>query len=295
MNELRQNLNEQHENSGEGALSASPYRAAAGEGDSAAATSALERGRCAKTPDEGAVRDFFDRQAESYSGFFSPLSFTGSAVLFQHRLALSVEMTRGSRGALLDCASGTGEITRAVIAASQFDSATVNDFSPAMLERCRATCIGLPINTVNWSGRSVFDFPDAFQANSFDVALCLGLIAHCGNLPALLRSVALVLKPGGVALVQSSLLDHFGDRITKFISQATWRRVGYKVHSFYLRDILDEAAASGLRPLEIRRFGVGIPFGDRLMRPVNYRIEKKFALACRRNGGEAVILLRKFA
>jgi ubiquinone/menaquinone biosynthesis C-methylase UbiE len=248
------------------------------------------------TAHESIVRDFFDREAESYSRFYSGSTRTGSAVLFQERLALAVEMTRGSRGALLECACGTGEITRAVICASSFDNVVINDVSPTMIKRCRDAlrdCV--PPNTVKWREMSVADLPDALQANSFDVVLCLGLIAHCGNLSVLMRKLAYLLKTGGAVLVQSTLLDRFGNRLSRLISQEILRRGEYKMESYYLKDIMDQAAAAGLRQIEIRRFGVCLPFGDRLIGKANYWLEKNFAMRCRRNGGEVLILFRKVA
>jgi ubiquinone/menaquinone biosynthesis C-methylase UbiE len=245
---------------------------------------------------ESAVRNFFDREAERYSSFYSRSTRTGSSVLFQGRLALAVEMTQGSRGALLECACGTGEVTRAVLRASRFDNIVINDISPAMMMRCRdALRDSVPSNAVTWCEMSVFDLRDALQTNAFDVVLCLGLIAHCGNLATLMLNLADLLKPGGTVLVQSTLLDHFGNRVSQFISHRVLRRCEYKMESYYLRNIIDQAAAAGLRPVEIRRFGVCLPFGDRLIGKANYWLEKSFVMRCRRNGGDALILFRKMA
>lgn len=245
---------------------------------------------------ERVVREFFDNQSDSYPRFFSPRSHTGAAYLFQHRLVRSVELLRGSRGALLDCASGTGEITRAVIANSQFERAVINDFSPRMIRRCRET-LGEAINAgkTTWSICDVFDLGETFGSGEFDVILCLGLIAHCGRLPRLMREMDSLLKPGGALLIQSSLLDHFGDRIVTYVAQSKLTRVNYVVESFYLKDILDEAKSAGFEVVVIDRFGLCLPFGDRLLGPVNYWLEKKFMARCSSSGGEALILMRKIA
>ena len=49
-----------------------------------------------KTYHDQAVQSFFDKQAVSYSNFFSEETKTGAAVLFRTRMALSVSMLAGT-------------------------------------------------------------------------------------------------------------------------------------------------------------------------------------------------------
>jgi ubiquinone/menaquinone biosynthesis C-methylase UbiE len=245
---------------------------------------------------EREVREFFDSQSESYPRFFSLQTHTGAACLFQHRLVRSAELLCGSHGTLLDCASGTGEITRAVIANSQFERAVINDFSPRMIERCReAFGEAMPAGSVTWTIHNVFDLGGIFRSGAFDVILCLGLIAHCGQFPRLMQEMSSLLKPGGTMLIQSSLLDHFSGRVVKYVAQSKLKRTNYVVESFYLKGILDEAKSAGFEVVTTDRFGLCLPFADRLLSPVNYWLERKFMATRPPSGGEALILLRKTA
>ena len=241
-----------------------------------------------------AAQAFFERQASSYSDFYKKETRTGAAQLFQIRLALSVDMMAGRGGALLDCASGTGEITRAVALASHWDHVFVNDFSPAMSARCQEVMADIPIEThVIWNVGNIFDLKESLGNRRFDAVLCLGLIAHCGRLPDLLRDIWGILNEDGVLLLQSSLLDHPGHFITKAVAQSIHRTREYRVFGFYLSTILSEAERTGFELVDIRRFGLCFPFGDRIFAGLNHRLERLFALKLNRNGGEALLLFKK--
>ncbi len=73
------------------------------------------------------------------------------------------------------------------------------------------------------------------------------------------------MKKDGVLLLQSSLLDHPGDFITKFAARSIFRRGNYRVNGFYLASILADADQAGFDLVEIRRFGLCLPFGDRIL------------------------------
>jgi ubiquinone/menaquinone biosynthesis C-methylase UbiE len=183
--------------------------------------------------------------------------------LFQHRLVRSAELLCGSHGTLLDCASGTGEITRAVIANSQFERAVINDFSPRMIERCReAFGEAMPAGSVTWTIHNVFDLGGISRSGAFDVILCLGLIAHCGQFPRLMQEMSSLLKPGGTMLIQSSLLDHFSGRVVKYVAQSKLKRTNYVVAStsriFSMRP---SPPGSRLSPLIVSAFACPSPTG----------------------------------
>jgi ubiquinone/menaquinone biosynthesis C-methylase UbiE len=241
-----------------------------------------------------AVQLHFDEQASYYSDLFSGETRTGAAVLFQARMAMCVDMLAGRSGALIDCASGTGEISRAVALAYPWEHIYINDLSPVMIERCRGIMSDVPAGTsISWNVGNVFDLNKNLNGSTFDVALCLGLIAHCGRLPQLLREVRQLLNQQGILVLQSSLLDHPGDLITKLVARSFLFRGDYRIEGFHLETILAEADRARFELVAIRRFGVCFPFGDRLLGGVNYWLERKLALQLDRNGGEALIILKK--
>ena len=80
------------------------------------------------------------------------------------------------------------------------------DPSPEMLARARLTS-PLPVDLA----RHAFPAPLPFRDSLFDLAV-LGLVAeHIANLPAMLREVARVLRPGGQVLLSALHPDRTAD------------------------------------------------------------------------------------
>lgn len=241
------------------------------------------------------IEDFFEKQQNSYSAFFDPATRTGAAVLFQLRRDIAADLAVGRGGRMLDLATGTGEITVAVAEAAGVFSAHVNDLSQGMLAVCRRR-----FEVWERAPATVFSQQDAFalleesEPGTFDLILSLGLIAHTGRLDRLLNLAARVLSPGGAVLLQSSLTDHLGARITALYARSPLCATRYKVSAYSKADIESAAAGAGLDIAALRRFGVCLPFGDKLPWAVNYQLERAWAAKCG-NGGEALFLLQKSA
>jgi hypothetical protein len=101
--------------------------------------------------------------------------------------------------------------------------------------------------------------------SSFDLILCLGLIAHVGRLDILSPHLKSMLPPAGRIILQTTLTDHIGARIVRAVTaQRELARRGYRISWFSQRDIADACHGAGLRIVEMRRHSLGIPFGDRL-------------------------------
>jgi len=241
------------------------------------------------------VKDFFERQSESYSAFFDASNRKGAVVLFKLRCDLAIGLLSDETPrALLDLATGTGEITRAIVASLKLDELQLNDISPGMLDACRRQFADLPSTSkVEWTNEDAFELLDHAGTNRFDVVLCLGLIAHTGRLPELLGKIFASLRPGGTLILQSSLTDHPGAWITAAYARSSLRPTDYKVHAFSKEDIISTAKAVGFQLADMRRFGVCLPFGDRILGRMNYHIEDTFAKALSNSGGDALFKLRK--
>jgi len=238
---------------------------------------------------------FFDNQAHSYSRFYNPETKTGAAYLFQLRQQFAVALLEGEpRDRLLDLATGTGELTLAVAEACGAKQLLLNDLSAAMLERCRETFdTRSGAWNVEWSTEDAFARLAAVEKGSLDLLLCLGLIAHTGRLGELLEKAYVALRPGGALLLQSSLVDHPGAWLTAAYARSRLRRTPYRVCAFSVRDIKAAAAEAGLIWEAERRYGLCLPFGDRLLGRLNYSLENCFATRLTARGAEALILLRK--
>ncbi len=230
--------------------------------------------------------------AERYARLFDPSAASGRARVFQARLALVPELLAGEMGPLLDVACGTGEVTEAALRATGAQEALVNDLSEGMLRACRDRLSSASLGTrIDFARGDVFDLLSQLGREKFATIVCSGLLAHVGRLPELIEGLARACRPGGVVLLQSSLLDHLGIRATRFVAERWPNR--FPRHFYYTRsDILREALAKGLRLEVDRRYGLCIPFGDRLLGPLNRFLEDRFGRDDR-FGGEALFKLRK--
>jgi cyclopropane fatty-acyl-phospholipid synthase-like methyltransferase len=137
----------------------------------------------------------------------------------------------------------------------------------------------------------VFNFKPS--DSHFDLILCLGLIAHTGRLDILLRHLRSMLTAGGRIILQTTLTDHLGTRIVRALtSRSELARRGYRISWFSQRNISDACDRAGLRILETRRHGIGVPFGDRLWLWANFHIESRLEKWASRHGADAIYLLR---
>lgn len=242
------------------------------------------------------VRKFFTETSEEYASLFLSKK-TGKNFNFRERLLLATEATRGITGRMLDCATGSGEITAAIVGQGSFEQATLLDLSPKMLEltgsRIKKNATGEKGTTVELVCEDVFRFAGENADRKYDLIVCLGLIAHTGRLPELLKLLRAMLTKGGVILLQSTLLDHPGTRLERTVSkEAYYRKLGYRISYFRNQDIVDAVTGSGLRVMERKRYALGLPFGDRLWGWGNYQLERIFQGWGKTHGSEAIYILK---
>ena len=236
------------------------------------------------------VAAYFEKLPETHKRQFTQ-RISGASFYFQKRLTLTCELAGPSSGRLLDCAAGTGEITCALLKSGRFSHATIMDVSPAMLQSAKELLGSQVTNTEFEFVRSdVFSFKPS--NSSFDLVLCLGLIAHTGRLDVLLPHLKSMLAPDGRIILQSTLTDHLGARITRALTaRRELAQRGYRISWFSQRDIADACHRAGLLIVEMRRHSVGIPFGDRLWPWVNFQLETRLQNWASRHGADAIYLL----
>jgi ubiquinone/menaquinone biosynthesis C-methylase UbiE len=236
------------------------------------------------------VAAYFDKLPETHKRQFEERA-SGANFNFQKRLTLACELGGASSGRLLDCAAGTGEITCALLKSDRFNHATVVDVSPAMLQSARELLISqIKSAQLELVHSDVFKFKPS--GSPFDLILCLGLIAHTGRLDILLKHLKSMLTPNGRIILQTTLTDHFGTRIVRALtSRHELDRRGYRISWFSQRDISDACDRAGLRILETRRHGLGVPFGDRLWPWANFKLETRMEKSASRHGADAIYLL----
>jgi 2-polyprenyl-3-methyl-5-hydroxy-6-metoxy-1,4-benzoquinol methylase len=241
-----------------------------------------------------AVATHFNQRAETYSQLFKSDKYSSANWLFQSRLDIIDSCMTSSINSLLDCASGTGEITMAATSASKLDVLHINDLTQAMLDEA-----GKNLNIMGFTGDLSLSNFDVFQLDieikrKFDCVLCLGLLAHTGRLDELLKVIGGLVKPGGLILFQSSLLDNLGIKIIRALSQKRhMKRCGYSISYYFMNELLTAFEGAGLQLVKTVRYGLGLPFGDRISPKLSYLIEKKLKNVSSEFGSEAVFVLRK--
>src|SRR6266480_4869356 len=236
------------------------------------------------------VAAYFDKLAPIHKRQFVK-SASGASFYFQTRLKLACELAGASAGRLLDCAAGTGEITCALLKSGRFSHAAVVDISPAMLQSAKELLNSqIPNTELEFIRSDVFNFKPS--DSRFDLILCLGLIAHVGRLDILLPHLKSMLTPGGRIILQTTLTDHVGAGIVRAMTaQRELARRGYRISWFSQRDIADACHSAGLRIVEMRRHGLGIPFGDRLWPWANFQLETLLQKWSSRHGADVIYLL----
>jgi len=236
------------------------------------------------------VAAYFEKLPQIHKRQFAQRT-SGANFYFQKRLTLACELAGASAGRLLDCAAGTGEITCAVLKSGRFSHATVVDISPAMLQSANELLSAQITNTALEFVRSdVFNFKPS--GSSFDLILCLGLIAHVGRLDILLPHLKSMLAPGGRIILQTTLTDHAGVRLVRALTaRRELAQRGYRISWFSQRDIADACNGAGLGIVETRRHSLGIPFGDRLWPWANFQLETRLQKWASRHGADGIYLL----
>ena len=243
-----------------------------------------------------AVEQYFSGHAQDYSQLFLQKR-SGCNFTFRERLNLATAIARELSGNLLDCACGSGEITSAILSSGRFTRATIVDLSPRMLEVTKELLRKEPPRVrdveIEFRCADIFQYCHQGQSGTFDLILCLGLIAHTGQLDKLLGGLKMLLSPKGKILLQSSLLDHAGTKVVRVLTSGRYRRRhGYSISYFRHRDILQTAQAAGLEAVAVERFAFAFPFGDRLSAEINYRLERLMQTWAKSHGAEALYLLQ---
>lgn len=240
------------------------------------------------------VKEFFDRESCCYGEHFLPRK-SGRGLVFQTRLALARELSRSCAGSLLDCATGTGEISEAIYSSGRFCGATFVDISPKMLPRARIRLQATSGNNMHFIQADIFEYLSGLEASTrFDLIVCLGLIAHTGRLDKLLSSFRAHLADGGKILLQTSLLNHWGNRLWRLLlDRRATRSHGYTFSYYTQQNITRAVHQAHLEIFNFRRYGVGFPFLEKVWAWANYQIEVRFCGWASRNGAEAIYVLGK--
>jgi len=218
-------------------------------------------------------KNFFDSGAKSYAENFSD-KHTAISLEFSERCSIVKNLTSSLSGSLLDCACGSGVVTLTAIESGHFALCHFNDISPEMIALTSSVAQTHPKLTckTEFTCESIFDLLHN-DPTKYDCIICIGLIAHTGNLSALLTLIANRLSPGGHLLLQNSLKYHPFNLINRiFLSQRFKMRSGYFLSYFSSRDLEQQLQRNYLSIVSDTRFCLSIPFFETIMPKINYYI-----------------------
>jgi cyclopropane fatty-acyl-phospholipid synthase-like methyltransferase len=209
------------------------------------------------------------------------------------RLKLACQLASGCSGNVLDCATGTGEITQAILSSGHFHSGTIVDISANMLRhsemRLQKTAARCNLEFIQ---SDIFDFNGDGSGRRFDLIVCLGLLPHVGQVEDLLKHLKTHLAGDGRLLCQFTLANHPSTRLVRVLTQHRYvRKHGYPISYCSQTQFEESCANARLRIVDLRRHALGMSFGDRMWAWGNYQAELLFQRWAPRYGAEAIYLL----
>lgn len=149
------------------------------------------------------IKEFFDEDSVRYLDQRYPTEpRTCDQLSYVTRKKHVLEMLGriGSGGRLLDLGCGPAVLTADLVRRGWRVSGV--DLSTGMLGAARRTVSDLPAGSVHFAAAQATQLP--FKEGTFDAVLCIGVVSYVNDVPALLRGVRRVLRPGGEAIFQIS-------------------------------------------------------------------------------------------
>lgn len=140
--------------------------------------------------DAGDVADHYDGWAGSYDADLDRWSYQAPA-----RVARTVVTQRPDAGDLLDVGCGTGLVGRALRAAGCRAELTGLDISEQSLEQARRSGEYATVRPAD------LQRPLPVEDDSFDVAVCVGVMTYLPDTEAVWRELARVTRPGGLVVL----------------------------------------------------------------------------------------------
>jgi 2-polyprenyl-3-methyl-5-hydroxy-6-metoxy-1,4-benzoquinol methylase len=153
---------------------------------------------------------------------------------------------------ILDIGCGDGSISLPLLSSERH--LTLLDVSPNMLSLAQARVPESLIANVNLMDEDFLTAPLA--VGTYDVVLCIGVLAHVSSPSDVIGKIATLLKPGGLLILQCTDFSHFVRRRLASYSRV-WGFLRPPLYSVANRltgnDVLEMTARCGFRPTA--RFG----------------------------------------
>jgi 2-polyprenyl-3-methyl-5-hydroxy-6-metoxy-1,4-benzoquinol methylase len=170
-------------------------------------------------------------------------------------------LPRFTRKSILDLGCGDGRISIPLVGDS--DELMLVDSSASMLDLARANVPPKMANQVRYICADLAEFE---PPRTYDIVLCIGVLAHVYDPSATLRQVARSVAPNGCAIIQLTGSAYFLGRATQWLYALKRRLIDSSAHTLNnltLRYVCTELLAAGLKFSSSYRY-VSVPGVRRL-------------------------------
>lgn len=181
------------------------------------------------------IRTYYDDFAETYDAQLSDWSYRAPeevAHLLKQHCALD--------GAVFDAGCGTGLTGRALRAAGFSGAVDGADLSPRSVERAARRGIYRDVAVMNFQ-----KLPLPVEENSYDAAICVGVLTYVPNAEGFLRDLARLVRPDGTIVFthRDDLFasQDYAEMLKRLEAEGLWTRLAVSEPRDYLPDNPDFA------------------------------------------------------
>jgi SAM-dependent methyltransferase len=240
-----------------------------------------------------------DARTAGVRAFFGRTSGYGAYLEKRFGVEVRARIVRGMLGDVVNSTMldiGCGDGTLSLQYAGNGNHLTLIDVSSEMLETARRNTPQALQGDVEYLN---IDFGDYAPNRSFDVILCVGVLAHFESAELLIGRLSSALKPGGRCLVQLTDPASVVARINSLYDRALGAVCGNKYHYPLLRVSLTDmrrlCARNGLTVVGQRRYSLLLPGMGRLPDRFlgRYQLRTLDSRLLSRHGSEVILLLRR--
>ena len=158
---------------------------------------------------------------------------------------------------ILDIGCGDGSISVPLLNSNC--RLTLLDVSPGMLSIARSRVPEELLSRVKFVNQDFMQVP--FEKNSFDLVICVGVLAHVVSPQDLIAKIASVLKPGGTLILECTNGHHLLDRVNQLRNHLAWlfHPPKYKMNILSATAIRKTAEQQGFKLASEFRYGLPLP------------------------------------
>lgn len=174
---------------------------------------------------------------------------------------------------ILDIGCGDGSISTPLL--SSKCHLTLLDISTQMLERARSRVPTDLLSHVKVVNQNFMEAP--FEEGTFDLVICVGVLAHVPSPSEVVAKIVSILKPGGTLILECTDAFHLMGRINRLSNAIAWhfRPPQYKPNLLSAKAILSMTENEGLKLTSSFRYSLPLPGVGRLFSaPGIYRMTR---------------------